>query len=1257
MFRTATANTTNAKSSNSSLFQKEQRDSAFIQPKLSIGKPGDRYEVEADRVADTIVARGNEQSNSFFSPAPLVQKQSEEEVQQQEITENEVRQKPLVEHISPLVQRQTEEQPIQQKEEQEEVQQKPEEEIQKKEVSEDTIQQKTENNSITPDIQKQEEEIQEKEEEEEETPIIQQKTKILQRKEIGVPTITNTIESRIQRASGNGRPMEKDVQNSMESGFGANFSNVQIHTNQESSSLNNQISSKAFTYKNNVFFGENQYQPDTNSGKHLLAHELTHVVQQGQAGKKKSEVTSETVQPQIQRLGVSDALDYFADKAYLIPGFRMFTIILGINPINMSSVDRSAANIMRAIVEFLPGGNLITRVLDKYNVFTEAADFMKERLDTLNLTGESIKDAIDDFLDSLGWSDIFDLGGVWERAKKIFTSPITKVINLGKSVLTVIYEMVRKAILLPLATLAQGTRGYDLLKALLGKDPITGDPYPPTAENVIGGFMKLIGQEEVWENIKQGNAVAKAWAWFQGALSGLMGFVILIPTTIINTIKSLTWEDIIILPNAFIKVGKAFVNIATDFISWGLTTVIDLLEILFSVVAPGVVPYIKKAKGAFNKILENPIAFVGNLIKAAKLGFQKFATNIGKHLKKSLLSWLLGSLAGAGIHIPQSLDFKEIIKFVASVLGLTWENLRLKLVKHLGEPAVKALETGFELVKLLVTEGPAAAWEKIMEHLSNLKTMVLQEISQFVIVQVVKKAITKLVMMLNPAGAVIQAIIAIYDTITFLIEKIKQIAKVGAAVIDSISAIANGVITQAAAKVESTLAGMLTLAINFLAKFAGLGKISEAIINIIKKIREPIDKAMDNVVGWIVTQAKSFIQKGKEKIKGAIDGLLGFLGIKKKYKDASGKKHDVFFEEKGDSVVLIRKSVKKTMEDYLASVTLSISQIENKEERERFEIILSETKALAKQIDTKRLQATNEAKRNQLTAGTAKTVDGWVDQLVVKISNFPEDFNDLSKGSKIAPVSYFIYSTPINTQVTTNTGSGGSGDGQGAVGHLVSAESGGDIGSKANYSSALYSYLKNTLNRNVVQGHIIHDELHGPGNDAKNIVPLPSGVNGSMGVQEGKIAQKVKSENKVIFYKVTVDWPSLSTAQGKPRGGYSVEDELIPNSITIHHTEMEFKPASPPAPADLDKEKAKAENWKKKGSEVVIGFPITPYSDPPPSGGNDLVSLFTDLKTEATTSFSNGDNWTTFKTPRNGRLRRLKENDLISYTIIRDIWN
>ncbi|WP_074405558.1 eCIS core domain-containing protein [Aquimarina megaterium] len=918
MFRSASVNTTNAKSGNSSLFQKDKSEEGFVQPKLTVGKPNDKYEVEADRVADQVVAKTSESTTPFFSPAPFVQRQTDEK-------EGDVQQKPIAESITPVVLRQPEE----------ETAQKSTEVQNKAEVSDGVSMKPSDHSSTNFDTQKQEEEVQEKEEEE--VSEVQQKSKTLQRKEIGVPTVTNTIESRIQRASDNGKPMSKSVKGSMESGFGTDFSGVKVHTDSESSSLNKQMSSKAFTYKNNVFFGENQYQPETKEGKHLIAHELTHVVQQGHAQKGENAVATETVQPKVQRLGISDALDYFADAAHNIPGFRMFTIILGINPINMSSVDRSAANIMRAIVEFLPGGNLITRVLDKYNVFTDAAELMNQKIEALNLSGASIKKDIDDFLDGLGWSDIFNLGGVWRDAMGIISRPINAVIEIGKSALSFIWDIVRKAILTPLAVLAQNTDGYDLLKALIGEDPITKEAYPPTAENLIGGFMKFIGQEEIWTNIQQGNAVGRAWVWFQQTMSGIKAIMSAIPGTIITTIKSLTWEDIIILPNAFIKVGKAFASIAGSFLSFGLSTVIELLKILFSVVAPGVLVYIEKAQGAFNQILENPIGFVGNLINAAKLGFNKFARNIGKHLKNSLLDWLLGSLAGAGIYIPQALSFQEIIKFVLSVLGLTWENLRAKLVEQLGEPAVVALETGFELVKILVTEGPAAAWEKIMEHLSNLQEMIISEISQFVIVKVVQKAVTKLVTMLNPAGAVIQAIIAIYDTVTFLIEKLQKIARVAAAIIDSLAAIANGVITQAAAKVESTLAGMLTLAINFLAKFTGLDKVSEKIIEIVEKIREPIDTAMTNVVTWVVTTARSFIRRilggGNEEGDDETDGD-GELGKTVNFSDGE-EGHRLWVKDSGQTGELMVASSPKTVEAKIAEWEAKLGTDEWKDGRKQ----------------------------------------------------------------------------------------------------------------------------------------------------------------------------------------------------------------------------------------------------------------------------------------------------------------------------------
>jgi hypothetical protein len=381
--------------------------------------------------------------------------------------------------------------------------------------------------------------------------------------------------------------------------------------------------------------------------------------------------------------------------------------------------------------------------------------------------------------------------------------------------------------------------------------------------------MKMIGQEEIWNNIKKANAISRAFQWFKGALAGLLAFVRAVPKMFLDALRSLEIMDIVVLPRAFMKVGRAFLGIAGRFFSWALQQVLSLLQIIFEVVAPGAVPYIQKARGAFNEIIRNPVKFIGNLVRAGKIGFDNFRKNFLAHLRKSIIDWLTGSMAGANIYIPQAFELKEIIKFVLSVLGLTWANVRGKLVAVIGETAVKVLEGAFDIVVTLVKDGPAAAWEKIKEQLSNLKEMLMGMILDFVKGTIVEVAITKILSFLSPVGAFIQAIIGIYNTIMFFIERLRQIAMVVASFIDSIAAIAAGNIGAAAARVETTMAGFLTVVISFLARFAGLGKVSDEVKKIIQKIRAPIDKALDAVIGWIVAMArkvgKFFAQAGTPK--------------------------------------------------------------------------------------------------------------------------------------------------------------------------------------------------------------------------------------------------------------------------------------------------------------------------------------------------------------------------------------------------------
>ncbi len=820
-----------------------------VQAKMTVNKPGDKFEQEADKMADKVMRMPD--------PAPgkeeKIQRAPEEKVQKREDDR--------IMKSAAMDDKKVQRQPV------EKIQKAPavEEKVQKAEAREEKVQKKPDDRIMRKEeIQKAEQEkIQKKEEEK-----VQRKSG-----EGGASSVAAQTQSAIHSQTTGGQQMGSETRGFMESRFGADFGNVRIHSDPEAASLSNQLSARAFTYQNHVFFARDQYQPGTSEGKHLLAHELTHTIQQGHAEQQSPKVSTAAATPTVQRLGIQDALDYFADKAYHIPGFRLLTIVLGFNPINMRSESRSAANILRGLIEVIPGGHFISQALDNHGVFNKAGAWVEQKLAELGDIGSDIVSGLKRFVDSLSWTDIFDLGGVWNRAKRIFTDPIKRLINFGISVAIEILKMVKDAILKPLAAIAQGTRGYDLLKAVLGEDPITGEPVPRNADTLIGGFMKLIGQEEVWENIKKGRAIQRAWVWFQGALAGLMGMVRAIPRKIIDTITSLTFQDIITVAGAFTKIVGSFANIALDFISWGVNQVISLLEILFSVVAPGAVPYVTKARSAFKKIIQNPIGFVGNLVRAGKLGFQNFANNILKHLKDALIKWITGPLGEAGVYIPKSFSLIEIIKLVLSVLGLTWQNIRAKLVKIIPEPVLTGLEKTAGILVTLVKDGPVAAWEQIKAELSELKDQLVSQITQMVSTEVVKAAVTKLVSMLNPAGAFVQAILAIYNTITFFIEKINQIAAVVGAFIDSIAAIAAGNVAVAAQKVEQTMANTLNIIIAFLAKFAGLGGIPAKITGIIRKIRQPIDRGLDKIVAWLGGMLK--------KIGGAIKkGVASFFSPK-----------------------------------------------------------------------------------------------------------------------------------------------------------------------------------------------------------------------------------------------------------------------------------------------------------------------------------------------------------------------------------------
>ena len=127
-------------------------------------------------------------------------------------------------------------------------------------------------------------------------------------------------------ASGGGRPMDGDTKGFMESRFGQDFSQVRIHTDSRAAESAAAIQAKAYTSGRDVVFGAGEYQPGSDSGKRLLAHELVHVGQQGKM-ENNTQISRTTLEERLPR----EASLENASASFRIPANSMLSQADGAN--------------------------------------------------------------------------------------------------------------------------------------------------------------------------------------------------------------------------------------------------------------------------------------------------------------------------------------------------------------------------------------------------------------------------------------------------------------------------------------------------------------------------------------------------------------------------------------------------------------------------------------------------------------------------------------------------------------------------------------------------------------------------------------------------------------------------------------------------------------------------------------------------------------------------------------------------------------
>lgn len=120
-----------------------------------------------------------------------------------------------------------------------------------------------------------EEKVQKKELADGITPLVQRSSK-----GEGESAAPSHVENQINTSRGGGSVMDNSTLNFMENRFSNDFSGVRIHTDNRAVQMSRELNAQAFTVGNDIYFNEGKYTPSSENGKHLLAHELTHTIQQ-----------------------------------------------------------------------------------------------------------------------------------------------------------------------------------------------------------------------------------------------------------------------------------------------------------------------------------------------------------------------------------------------------------------------------------------------------------------------------------------------------------------------------------------------------------------------------------------------------------------------------------------------------------------------------------------------------------------------------------------------------------------------------------------------------------------------------------------------------------------------------------------------------------------------------------------------------------------------------------------------------------------
>ncbi|MFN0175744.1 MAG: DUF4157 domain-containing protein [Saprospiraceae bacterium] len=402
--------------------------------------------------------------------------------------------------------------------------------------------------------------------------------------------------------------------------------------------------------------------------------------------------------------------------------------------------------------------------------------------------------------------------------------------------------------------------------------------------------------------------------------------------------------------------NRGLVDKVIDGVKEIINTLRELKKILSDALA--------KAASVFHIIMDDPGQFMSNFFDGIKLGINNFRDNFETHIKEGLMDWAFGEMAADGVERPDKFDAKGIFGMILQVLGLTKANLRKKAVKLFGEKAVKAAETGVEIIKDIVTEGPSALFRHMQDAWDDLKEGLQATIKEFLITKIIIAGMKFIAGLLIPGAGLIKIVQLIVRAVMFFVNNAKRIALFLASIIDSVTDAALGNLSVAAGKVENALRQAIPLVISLLTTLLGISGIAGRIKGFVKRIQLKVDKGVDKALAKaesLIKKAGSALGFGKKDKEGPDSGLA----VKQKAKADLVAKTTTPFKTKDD----LQSVVSGVLAKYKPEGLKALNLLEKPEQKGKF--LIEAVASPGEKVDEAEVLADGKDLKSPHPVGTA----------------------------------------------------------------------------------------------------------------------------------------------------------------------------------------------------------------------------------------------------------------------------------------------